>query len=51
MPSITPIMSTMRFDDALMLPMVCTICATAAPPRWATSEALPAIWRAWSALS
>ncbi|MNQ90143.1 hypothetical protein D3C85_1054730 [compost metagenome] len=51
MPSMTAMMSTMRLDEALIWFMVCTTCATAAPPRCATSDAPPASWRAWSAFS
>jgi len=44
-------MSTIFFDDSLMVPMVSTTCETMLPPRTATSDALFASWFAWRALS
>ena len=51
MPSMTPMMSTIFFDEALIEPMVVTTCETTVPPRLATSEAETASWLAWRALS
>ncbi len=53
MESITPVMSPMRRELSEISPMVCTTCATTAPPRTATSAALaasPLAWRDDSAL-
>src|SRR2546426_43486 len=44
MPSITPMMSTIFFDDALIELMVSTTCDTTLPPFTATSEAETANW-------
>ena len=51
MPSITPMMSTILRDDALIEPMVSTTRVTTSPPRTATSEADAANWLACWALS
>ncbi|MNQ86082.1 hypothetical protein D3C85_1012660 [compost metagenome] len=51
MPSMTPMMSTIFFDEALIEPIVSTTCDTTAPPFTATSEAETASWFACSALS
>ncbi len=50
MPSITPMMSTMRRDEALITAIVSTTSCTTLPPRAATSAAPPASWLAWRAL-
>ncbi len=50
-PSITPMMSTILRDDALIEPIVSTTRDTTSPPRTATSEADTASWLAWLALS
>ncbi|MNQ08466.1 hypothetical protein D3C85_212650 [compost metagenome] len=51
MPSITPMMSTIFLDEALIEPIVSTTCDTTAPPFTATSEAETASWFACRALS
>jgi len=51
MPSITPMMSTIFFDEAVIDPIVSTTCATTDPPCAATSEAWAASWFACRALS
>ena len=47
----TPMMSTIFFDDSSIDAMVCTTSDTTAPPRCATSEAEAASWLAWRAFS
>ncbi len=51
MPSITPMMSAIFLDDALISSIVETTCDTTAPPRAATSAAEDASWFAWLAAS
>ncbi|OFA04380.1 hypothetical protein DUGA2_19240 [Duganella sp. HH101] len=51
MPSITPMMSAIFFDAALIAFMVSTTCATTAPPLVATADADAASSLAWRALS
>ncbi len=51
MPSITLMMSLMRWLLWVMSFMVCTTCPTTEPPRSATSAALDASWLAWRAAS
>ncbi len=51
MPSMTPMMSTIFFDESVIEPIVSITCDTTEPPRWATSEARAASWLAWRALS
>ncbi|MCW0423362.1 hypothetical protein NB713_001305 [Xanthomonas sacchari] len=51
MPSITPMMSAMRADAALIEAMVATTSSTARPPFSATSPVLSTSWLAWRALS
>ena len=51
MPSITPMMSTMRPDEAWIWPMVCTTCPTACPPAVARSDVACTNCLAWRALS
>ena len=51
MPSITPVMSAILRELALMDSMVCTTCVTACPPRVAVCEALEVRWLAWCAES
>ncbi|MNT55155.1 hypothetical protein D3C72_1923710 [compost metagenome] len=51
MESITPMMSAIFCDEALMPCMVSTTCATTAPPCTATVLALEASWLACWALS
>ncbi len=51
MPSITPMMSTIFFDDSLIAAIVPTTSATTLPPRCATSEADSASMFACRALS
>ena len=50
-PSMTLMMSTIFFDEAVMESMVPTTLATTAPPRTATSDAEAASWLACCALS
>jgi hypothetical protein len=51
MPSITPMMSTILRDEALIAPMVPTTSATTLPPLTATLDADTASWFACRALS
>jgi len=51
MPSITPMMSTMRREASLMPCMVLTTCCTTSPLRAATPEASEASWLACCAFS
>ncbi|CAB3743241.1 hypothetical protein LMG1231_05893 [Achromobacter denitrificans] len=51
MPSMTETISTTLLELSVMFCMVLTTSATAALPRCATSEAVPASWFAWRALS
>ncbi len=51
MPSITPVMSAMRRELALISSIVATTCATTSPPRRATSPADAASWLACCAVS
>jgi hypothetical protein len=51
MPSIRPMMSTMRVAEPLIWPIVAPTCCTAAPPRPATLDASPTRPSARSALS
>ncbi|MNU39903.1 hypothetical protein D3C71_286060 [compost metagenome] len=51
MPSMTPMMSAILFDEASICRMVATTCAMTAPPRCATPDAVSASTCAWRALS
>ncbi len=51
MPSITPMMSAMRVEAALIEAIVVTTSSTTRPPLSATSPAPSTSWLAWRALS